>query len=209
MMSITEFKNPRWKKILFYICCFLALYCSVGIIFSIIYEDFEGIAFIFIIMLFSVYGLVKNGFYAWRVRKCLMINQIEGIEDDKSGNFKPFLVIWKNDRLGLFDTKTMKIVLWPSYLEIERDGKFFSLKNKEAKYGAFSSELKKKVVPCEYDYYDFSRSNCLRFAKESTIYKFSFSGELQDQHYYGEELARLVDGLSSEQLACLAKKKDY
>lgn len=103
----------------------------------------------------------------------------------------------------------MKIVSNPAYLEIAKEKKFLRLENIEGKFGAFSCDLKKVVVPCEYEYTDFSRDNCLRLAKESTIYKFSFSGELQDQHYYGEELDRLVDGLNSEQLACLAHKKDY
>lgn len=162
-----------------------------------------------IILIPSIYGIIKNGWFAYRIRKSLTASKIDGIWNDESGDYWPLLIIQKNNLLGLFDTKTMKIVSNPAYLEIAKEKKFLRLENIEGKFGAFSCDLKKVIVPCEYEYTDFSRDNCLRMAKDSTIYKFSFAGELLDQHHYGEELDRLVEGLNSEQLTCLAQRKDY
>lgn len=203
MIPISDYKNPIGKKILLYVSCFFA-------ILSILYiASGEVIVFGGIILIPSIYGIIKNGWFAYRIRKSLTASKIDGIWNNESGDYWPLLIIQKNDLLGLFDTKTMKIVSNPAYLEIAKEKKFLRLENIEGKFGAFSCDLKKVIVPCEYEYTDFSRDNCLRLAKDSTIYKFSFSGELLDQHHYGEELDRLVEGLSSEQLTCLAQRKDY
>lgn len=213
MIPISDYKNPFGKKLLLYISCFFSI-LSILFIFVAGSEEESAIVFGGIILIPSIYGIIKNGWFAYRIRKSLAASNIDEIWDDESGTFWPLLIIQKNNLLGLFDTKTMKIVSNPTYLEIAKGGKFLGqeflrLENTEGKFGVFNCDLKKVVVPCEYEYTDFSRDSYLRLAKESTIYKFSFFGELLDQHYYGEELDRLVDGLSAEQLACLAQKKDY
>lgn len=203
MIPISDYKNPIGKKILLYVSFFFA-------ILSILYiASGEVIVIGGMILIPSIYGIIKNGWFAYRIRKSLTASEIDGIWDDESVDYWPLLIIQKNDLLGLFDTKTMKIVSNPAYLDIAKEKKFLRLENIEGKFGAFSCDLKKVIVPCEYEYTDFSRDNCLRMAKDSTIYKFSFTGELLVQHHYGEKLDRLVEGLNSEQLVCLAQRKDY
>lgn len=211
MIPVSEYKNPFWKKFFAIIFCLPSI-SGIGCVISGINENDTLLAIIgAIIGCVSIYGIIRNAYYAQRIRQALTAADIEELTESDSGNRcqKSFLIVSKNNLLGLFDKKTRSIVLPPEYMCIEAEGSFYKIQGNNEKNGVFSCDLKKRIIPCEYDYVDFSRDNCLRLAKESTIYKFSFSGELLDQHYYGEELDRMVDGLSAEQLASLAQKKDY
>lgn len=210
MIPVSEYKNPFRKR--FY-TAFFALSSIMGILLVWYGIDEVGTGMVVLgamVECASIYGIIKNGLYSTRIRRALTAAGIE-----KIGWFGPgsrngsFLIVSKDNRFGVFDEDTMSIVLPPEYMCIEAEGSFYKIQGSSEKYGVFSCDLKKRIIPCEYDYTDFSRDNCLRMAKESTIYKFSFSGELLDRRCYGEELDSLVDGLNAEQLACLAQKEDY
>lgn len=210
MIPVSEYKNPLRKKLLIALLSLTSIW-GCGCIYGGINEEEVGMIVLgAIIGGFSIYGTIENALYSTRVRKALTAADIEELAEFDSGSkHNAFLLISKNNLLGLFDKDTRTIALSPKYINIERTGNFIKIQYSNEKFGVFSCDLKKLIIPCEYDYADFSRDNCLRLAKESTIYKFSFSGELLDQHCYGEELDRLVDGLNSEQMACLAQRKDY
>lgn len=75
MTPISDYKNPFGKKLLLYISCFFAF---LSILFILVAGSEGGSPIVFwgMVLIPSIYGIIKNGWFAYRIRKSLAASKI-------------------------------------------------------------------------------------------------------------------------------------